>query len=888
MMARCVLVFACVLAWAPAMAQAPAVADPVDTLLKRTQAILEAGDRAAWPTLFSGLPDGQIQQYAAELFVPGARRIVVRERDRADLEGAPPGDGFRVVVEIFVETTGRAKILTAGLDLRRPTGGDLASWRIVRAEGLTSVEGLYRLRLATSTQYSAHNLELRAEDLLLTLQEGTVFTVDSDSGTTGLVLLGRGEMRFAPTPEAERGQMRIFSGGESLVTPFESAFVRLNPIDYERVVTTAALTRTTPDARTVRRATEVFGRESAKSFVIDLQDLSRETWFLLPPGGDFLAEIQTKRYGVLTYTRANSQAEDVQLFQRDRRRTIALYASQAKLAARGRFYSEDLLREYDVIDYNIEVNVDPERQFIQARARMAIRARASLSTITVRLADPLEVTGVTSVEFGRLLHLRIANQNTVMISLPRTLPQDSDITLVMNYEGRLAPEQIDSETLQVGQDELPPSATQITATEPNFLLSNRSLWYPQNPVPDYATAMLRVNVPPGYGCVASGDPNAAPSVVSLRDLLTPTDGKAFAFRATQPLRYFAFIVSRFERVAEKTITLGDDTSAGSDGGDRVTLAVEANPRQRSHGRAVMRPMEDIVRFYAGLIGDAPYTSMTIALVESELPGGHSPGYFAVLNDPLPTSAISWRNDPAAFDGFADFFLAHELAHQWWGQAVGWKNYHEQWLSEGFAQYFAALYAQKSRGDKVFYDMLRQFRRWTLAQSDQGPVDLGYRLGHIKNDLRVYRALVYNKGAGVLHMLRRLVGDEVFFNALRRFYQDRKFQKAGTNDLQRAFELESGRDLDRFFDRWIYGTELPRIGYHATVGDREVVVRFDQLGASVFDLPVTVTIVYSDGRTKDVMVPVTEKRVEQRIPVDGAVRQVQVNRDSAALAEFDES
>ena len=89
----------------------------------------------------------------------------------------------------------------------------------------------------------------------------------------------------------------------------------------------------------------------------------------------------------------------------------------------------------------------------------------------------------------------------------------------------------------------------------------------------------------------------------------------------------------------------------------------------------------------------------MALVESDLPGGHSPAYFAVLNQPLPTTPLTWRNDPASFDSFPEFFLAHEVAHQWWGQAVGWRNYHEQWLSEGFAQYFAALYAQHQRGDE---------------------------------------------------------------------------------------------------------------------------------------------------------------------------------------------
>jgi len=220
--------------------------------------------------------------------------------------------------------------------------------------------------------------------------------------------------------------------------------------------------------------------------------------------------------------------------------------------------------------------------------------------------------------------------------------------------------------------------------------------------------------------------------------------------------------------------------------------------------------------------------------------------------------------------------------------VGWRNYHEQWLSEGFAQYFAALYANEARGARAFQDMLRQFRKWALAESDEGPIYLGYRLGHIKARPRVFRALVYNKGAAVLHMLRRLVGDETFFNAVRRFYTEQKFRKAGTEDLRRAFEAESGRPPERFFDRWIYGAELPRVRYTSAVSAGAVDVRFEQVGELLFDIPVTVTITYADGRTQEVVVPVTERRVEWAMPTDGAVRRVQINRDNAAIAEFDES
>jgi aminopeptidase N len=278
----------------------------------------------------------------------------------------------------------------------------------------------------------------------------------------------------------------------------------------------------------------------------------------------------------------------------------------------------------------------------------------------------------------------------------------------------------------------------------------------------------------------------------------------------------------------------------------------------------------------------PYDALTLAMVEDELPGGHSPGYFVMLNNPPPVAPYNWRNDPASFQGFPECFLAHELAHQWFGQAVGWKNYHEQWLSEGFAQYFAALYAKEKRGDSAFRDVLRQFRRWALEDSDQGPVYLGYRLGHIKGESRVFRALVYNKGAAVLHMLRRFVGDEAFFRGLRRFYADNRFQKAGTDDLRKAMEAESSRNLERFFERWIYDSAVPRLRFSSVQEGQDLIVRFEQDG-EVFDVPVTVTVTYADGRTSEHLVTHTEATTEQSLPLSGPFRSVEVNQDGGAVA-----
>ena len=863
-----------------AHAQVPPAAPPPDAvhqLLSRFETLLKSGDRAQLSALLGdAISSADAEKFADSLFRPDVRRALVRQVDRVPLEGAPAGDGFRLVVELFTETPGQARIVTAGVDVRRPPGGAAESWRIVGANGLTSVEGLYRLQVNASTQYVARDLTIEAEDLLLTLQEGTAFLVEGDTGVSGLVLLGRGVMRFSPAPETERGQLRIFSGSETLNAPFETAFVRLNPSDYEERVDTGKLTPAPINPRQLRQAQDILALEGPKSYSMNLDEFSPELWYLLPSPGDFLAEVRTRRYGGLTYLRAGDVPEDITLFDRERRLNIALYSSAQRRATRGVSYGEDELSRYDIVDYNIETQVSPESEFIDGRAQIRLRARFGLSALSLRLAESLNVTGVTSAEYGRLLHLRVRNQDTIVVNLPTVLPRDAELNLVVLYSGKIRSQKVDSEVIQVPG--YVPLDAPIIMPEPHFLLSNQSYWYPQSLVSDYATATLRVTLPDGYACVATGEPGTS-AEVTLRDLVKLPTGKGFVFRAIDPLRYLAVVVSKLVRVADSTVTVGES--------DSVRLAIEANPRQQARGRALMTPVEDIVRFYGELMGDVPYPSTTVVLIEDELPGGHSPGYFAMVRTQLPYARLSFRNDPSSFPEFPDFFIAHELAHQWWGQAVGWRNYHEQWLSEGFAQYFAALYAQRTRGDAALTSMLRQFRKWAFEESDQGPISLGYRLGHIKGQGRVFRALVYNKAAGVLHMLRQLLGDEVFFRSLRRFYTDQRFQKSGTEDLRRTFEAESGRTLDRFFERWIYSTELPRVRYTTAIRDQMVTVRFEQVGDLVFDIPVTVTMTYADGRQQNVVVPLTDKIVEQKIDTQGVVRQVQINRDFAAMAEFDE-
>jgi hypothetical protein len=509
----------------------------------------------------------------------------------------------------------------------------------------------------------------------------------------------------------------------------------------------------------------------------------------------------------------------------------------------------------------------------------------------LKLADSLTVGSIVSNEFGRLFGIRVKNQNTLVVNLPTTLTRDSHMILTITYSGRLEPQTPDRETIALDQGRVQEEQPMMLAAEPSYLYSSRSFWYPQAPVSDYATARIQITVPSSIECVASGELEPGfPGLLAGKD--PSLNQKVYVFSAPQPIRYLAFVMSRFARAETATIAFGparpesavDGVSLSGISYRTLNLSVETNPRQVQRGHDLADRAANVATFYESIIGDSPYPSFTLAVVESDLPGGHSPGYFAALNQQLPTSQLVWRNDPAAFTGYQDFFLAHELAHQWWGQAVGWRNYHEQWLSEGFAQYFAALYAQHQRGDDLFGSVLRQLRRWGIDESKQGPIYLGYRLGHIRGQSRVFRALIYNKGAAVLHMLRRTVGDDAFFRGLRRFYRTSRFQKAGTEDLRVAMETESGQKLSRFFEQWIYGSTLPKVKLAYRIEGGDVVIGVEQIG-EIFDVPVPVTLQYTDKKPVEVVIVASDRTTEKRVPLTGTLRGVEFNKDDGSLVEI---
>jgi hypothetical protein len=245
-----------------------------------------------------------------------------------------------------------------------------------------------------------------------------------------------------------------------------------------------------------------------------------------------------------------------------------------------------------------------------------------------------------------------------------------------------------------------------------------------------------------------------------------------------------------------------------------------------------------LEYFENLFGPFPYSRLAI----SQIPGNFGQGWPELVY--LPTLSFLRKSERYELglpekteDLLGHGMLVHEIAHQWWGNLLGWKTYHDQWLSEGLATYAAALDLSRQKdGDRRFHELLRGYKLDLLSKGKSamineasGPIWLGERLS---NSLTPggYDTIVYKKACWVLHMLRGLMrdpstgSDERFFRLLRDFvatYQGREvstedFVRCAEKYMTRASDLEHNHRLDWFFNEWVYETGVPTYKLQSSV------------------------------------------------------------------------
>ena len=200
--------------------------DRVTELVAALDRAVTSGDRAAIRALGQ---DGEVlAEMAIALTMPPPQRVVLKERDRSRVEDK----GYRLLIEVFWERGLEGRVSTWSLEAEESGG----VWRFTKVARLAHVSGLYRLSLNPAKQFAVRDLRVEAPDLVLHVKAGQMFVAETPEGVTGVVLLGAGEARFTPPDQAERTQLRIFSGAEVLKESFTAVFVRVRPEDFKAVL----------------------------------------------------------------------------------------------------------------------------------------------------------------------------------------------------------------------------------------------------------------------------------------------------------------------------------------------------------------------------------------------------------------------------------------------------------------------------------------------------------------------------------------------------------------------------------------------------------------------------------------------------------------------------
>jgi hypothetical protein len=788
---------------------------------------------------------------ARQAFAADETQISILGRPR---HGAAPRQ-LGVDVQVFTATEPRASVQFWRLRLRQTE----ARWAIVERDTGGGMEGLIHLPLAPES-WRVRDVTLDLEDFTLVMEDGSLFHTPDAVGATALVFVGKGRVRYSPRPPGEREQLRQYSKDPELDREVKWAFIRLAPEDLSRVLD---VTRLEPDPQSARRREEAEKRwreRAPRSFLVDAP-LPRSPWWLSPAIGDAVVDFPWKGSRVLTYALAGNEPEDVNLFERDRHLKICSYPSRG----RPRDYSEDEGRQVDVLRHELVVRFDPDRLQLSAVDTLHLRFLSPVSTVRLKLDNDFAVSSVTAEDGRSLLFLRLREQDGLVVSLGALAGQADEMTLTVRYAGHHDPGAMDRELLQVFREEPPDYADRVLLGTPPVVYANRTAWYPRPDNEDFATLHVRLDTPDDHLAVTGGE------LVSTRT----ADGRVSSeFHLAEPGKYFTAIVGRL-------------TDVGVREEGPFSVRGFADSRTGSETRDAMERALRILAFYAERYGPCPYPRLNVVVAEDRAPGGHSPpGLVYLKRRPATLRFQPLPPDPADFGDQPDFFLAHELAHQWWGQGTAAANYREQWLSEAWAQYSAALWARHVKGEDAFHDMLDEMARWARRYDDEGAIHLGQRLGHLEHDARIQRAVVYDKGAWVLHMLHNLLGDEVFFAGARLYLAEHRFAKAGTPDLRRALEETSGRDLGPYFEKWIYDTGLPTLRWTSRTqgtpdGARTTIeVRPQELPGP---LPLEITVTTREGvRTRRVEVPPAGG--SWAIDTEEPPRRVEINEDRGILAE----
>jgi Peptidase family M1 domain len=708
---------------------------------------------------------------------------------------------------------------------------------------------LSKIRLDKKQIYNIRDLTIRRDSASISFHRGTIAFVDPVGGrVTGAVFIGSGEILAIPPDAVEKQQVNRFTNAPVLDEPFSGAFFRFTDDTYDEIVKAYqehAHEDVTPDD-----ASQFLPWDRILADRSDVLNYRILADYLGTSKPLFFGELYSERRGwfdiiydqrmteELAFMKVHEDATSVNIDvwssfnRRAEARDLVAAAKENKLPL-------------DVVSYDIEATVNPSMQ-LEASTVLHARARNDGErVISLDLSRFLRVSAVTmgtgqTVPFFQHVdmtaeEIRRTGINTVVVVLPEPTRAGQDVTLKFTYTG----------------DVIEKRGSGI------FYVGERGLWYPNSGTEDPATFNLTFHFPSKYSLVATGkrmkeweDSGLRHSTwVSEREF--PVAGFNLGdftsiSDSSGPIPISVSVYNDVEtiyqevaeqRAVQKQLAIRAAAAALGRRGQPLSdnPSVAADPdlfSTRDLAESVLEGVKDTVSFFVEEFGPFPYSHLTV----SQFPVNYSQGWPTLLYVSTLSFFTAEQRQKLGLSSESDFMFtelvrAHEVAHQWFGNKVGWNTYHDQWISEAFSNYAGAMYIEHKYQDGTrLKAILDEGRRRLLEHApdgtvvdELGPIWLGQRLSTSAAP-NGYAEITYWKGPWILHMLRMMMGDDAFRSMARDFLDSFDGKLASTWDLKSVAEKHMTKSmdprgdgkLDWFFDEWVRGTGIPTYSINSRI------------------------------------------------------------------------
>ena len=446
-------------------------------------------------------------------------------------------------------------------------------------------------------------------------------------------------------------------------------------------------------------------------------------------------------------------------------------------------YKNEYSDTFDVINYDLEIGLGLKSEQINGIAKIAIILNKNIKQI------PLDFTGLSiqSVLINNSRTNYFYKEGKIFIDAKK-FKTNQMLTVRIEYYGK------PDDGLIIGKN-VHGNPSVFADNWPN----RARFWFPSKDHPsDKATVSFTIHAPSKWKVIANGALIEKPKV-SAENAIGPKESRrTWKWKSSVPIPTYNMVIG----AAEMEITaLGvanfaySPSSLRSDGSIEVsnwTFPEDTEKSQPSFARSI-----EMVNFFSSKIGPYPYEKLANVQSSTRFGGMEN------------ASAIFYSQESIAKGKNIESTVSHEIAHQWFGDSVTEKEWHHLWLSEGFATYFGALFFEQSDGRDDFIERMEKSKNRIFQSKATNRPIVDYE---VRDLFKLLNSNNYPKGAWVLHMLRGLLGDEVFFRGISKYYSEYNNKTVLTNNFMKIMEEVSGKNLKYFFDQWIFRPGYPIIEF----------------------------------------------------------------------------